>query len=125
MKTSVKILTLVAWCFLVASACQKTELYEYPVTVLDNAEISSMTLAQNGENKVVRSSIDSKAATITLTVRTATDLTRLAPRANVADGSTVSPLMGVYNDFSGPVTYTVTSGNRQVQKSWTIVVVTE
>lgn len=117
-----RILIIAVWCLLITGACQKMELYEYPTTTLANADITALTLTQEGQNVVVRSSIDPETGTITLVVRTVADITKLVPRANVADGATIAPAMGVYNDFSSPVTYTVTSGNRQVAKAWTISV---
>ncbi len=63
--------------------------------------------------------IDSQAGTILLPVKPGTDLRRLAPRLVVADRAKVSPHNGSRQDFTKPVTYTV-SGPDRSKRTWTV-----
>lgn len=62
--------------------------------------------------------------TITVIVPNGTDLTKLTPIIGVSDNATVSPASGSVQDFTNPVTYTVTDslGSKQ---DYTIMVVAE
>mgnify|MGYP002521574511 CR=1 FL=1 len=65
--------------------------------------------------------IGSEASTITFTVRRAADLTSMAPRFRITDGATIEPASGTVHDFSrGPVTYTVTSEDRQWSRRYEV-----
>ena len=52
--------------------------------------------------------------TITVSVPKATDVTRLSPAIQLATGISIAPASGAAQDFSAPVTYTVTAGSLQV-----------
>ncbi len=53
--------------------------------------------------------------TISLIVPADSDLSKLTPVITVSDGATVSPASGVENNFTNPVTYTVTAGNGDIR----------
>jgi len=83
------------------------------------ATFTAMTVTNNvvsSEKDITSFSIASPAATgvingtnITLNVPSTTDVTALVPTIVVSDYATVSPLTGVAQDFTNPVTYTVTA----------------
>lgn len=56
-------------------------------------------------------------------LRPGTDLTRLAPQFRITAGATISPESGSEHDFSqGPVTYTVTSEDRQWSRTYQVYI---
>jgi hypothetical protein len=59
--------------------------------------------------------VDEAAKTIAVTVPAATDVKALKPTITLSEGSTVSPATGEAQDFSKPVTYTVTAGDGSKQ----------
>ncbi len=52
---------------------------------------------------------------ISLIVPAESDLSALTPVITVSDGATVSPASGVENNFTNPVTYTVTAENGNIR----------
>jgi len=50
-----------------------------------------------------------------------TDVTNLTPTITVSQYATISPASGVAQDFTNPVTYTVTAQDNST-KSWTVTV---
>jgi hypothetical protein len=66
--------------------------------------------------------IDDAAHTVTVSVPAATAITSLKPEITVSDGASVSPASGEAQDFSQPVTYTVTSESG-VEQAWVATVV--
>ncbi len=65
--------------------------------------------------------IDYDNYTINLSVPIGTDLTSLTPTISIPADATVSPLSGVAQDFTNPITYTVTSQDGSTQ-SYTVTV---
>lgn len=59
--------------------------------------------------------INETAYTITITVPYGTDVAALTPTIATSTGATVSPASGVAQDFTGPVTYTVTAADSSTQ----------
>lgn len=55
--------------------------------------------------------IDELSRRITFTLPAGTDVTELVPTIEVSEGATVEPASGVPQDFTAPVTYTVTAQN--------------
>ncbi|MGD0576790.1 MAG: DUF5018 domain-containing protein [Candidatus Staskawiczbacteria bacterium] len=84
--------------------------------------ITAFTLS--GFNPEVDGYIDNNNYTVTAVVPDGTDLTRLTPIISVSSGATISPNSAVAQDFTNPVTYTVTDvyGDTQI---YTVTVVTE
>jgi uncharacterized protein (TIGR02145 family) len=84
-----------------------------------DAEITAFTFAEDAEI----ANINSDAATITSVVSYSTaSLDGLVPTITVSSGASVSPESGVAQDFTSPVTYTVTAENGGTTKEWTVSV---
>ncbi len=64
--------------------------------------------------------IDTVNLTVNAVARYGTNMKRVKPYSSLVTDATVEPKMGVWTDFSGPMQYTVVSGNRQVRKTYTI-----
>lgn len=71
--------------------------------------------AFSGLNPAITATIDATAKTISATVTSGTDVTKLVPTITVSDKATVSPASGVAQDFSKAVTYTVTAEDGTTQ----------
>jgi len=106
------------------SGCD-TDDYVYLTTDNDACYISSLQIyGPDNRNTVVGSvTIDDDKNTIMATVKNGTNLARVKPRCGLAPESTVLPKMGTWTDMSKPVQYTVTSGNKEVQKTYTITLI--
>ncbi|MBU3924335.1 DUF5018 domain-containing protein, partial [Patescibacteria group bacterium] len=63
----------------------------------------------------VTGTIDNAAHTVALTVPYGTDVTALAPTIVISANATISPLTGVAQNFTNPVTYTVTAEDITIQ----------
>ena len=63
--------------------------------------------------------IDATAATVTLPVKPGTDVTHLAPTLGLPGDARVSPGNGSTQDFSAPVTYTVTGADGST-RTWSV-----
>ncbi|UJF31418.1 family 43 glycosylhydrolase [Paenibacillus hexagrammi] len=63
--------------------------------------------------------IDHTSHKITMVVQSGSDMKQLAPTFTLSDGATISPASGSAQDFSNPVTYTVTGQDNKVQ-TWTV-----
>ncbi|MCX6327244.1 MAG: hypothetical protein NT144_11430 [Bacteroidia bacterium] len=62
---------------------------------------------------------------VAATVKYGTNLKVLKPYCSLAQDAVVTPKMGAWTDFSdllNPLTYTVISGNREVKKTYKIVI---
>ncbi|PLX04472.1 MAG: hypothetical protein C0594_09200, partial [Marinilabiliales bacterium] len=66
--------------------------------------------------------INSANATVDVSVMPGTDVTNLIPTVTVSTGATVVPASGVAQDFTTPVTYTVTAEDGSTEKAWTVTV---
>ena len=79
-------------------------------------QIVTMTLA----GEIFPAVIDSTSNTVKLFVSPATDVTALAPTFNLSTGATVDLPSGSTQNFTAPVTYTVTSSDGMESTAWTI-----
>lgn len=68
--------------------------------------------------------IDEVAHKVSCVLPAETDVTQLVPTIEVSEGATVEPASGVAQDFSNPVTYTVTAQNGTTA-TYTVTVVVE
>ncbi|MFK7813673.1 MAG: lamin tail domain-containing protein, partial [Maribacter sp.] len=68
--------------------------------------------------------VDAVAHTVSIEVPTGTDVTAISPVISLSSGATVNPLSGSSQDFTNPVTYTVTAEDGTTTQDW-IVTVTE
>ena len=90
---------------------------DWTVSVLhDEARITSFVI-----NDIYTGSIDQNAQTITVYVPASVGLTALVPTIVYSQNATITPGSGVPQDFSQPVTYTVT--NNSAQSTYTVTVI--
>ncbi len=84
----------------------------------------------SGENDILsfginggtcEATIDATTHTVIIGVENGTDVTALAPNVTVSEYASISPASGVAQDFTNPVSYTITSENGDEQV-WTITV---
>ncbi len=66
--------------------------------------------------------IDTIAQTVTAEAVFGTNIKHVKPYCSVATDAKVEPNMGVWTDFSEPRQYKVISGNRKVEKTYTITI---
>ena len=83
---------------------------QYEVTaVVHDAENEKSILSFTIDG--VEGEINEIAKTVTLVMPVGTDVTSLVPTIEVSEGATVNPASGEAQDFTRPVTYTVTAQN--------------
>ncbi|MFI8604321.1 beta strand repeat-containing protein [Cellulophaga baltica] len=107
---------------------------EYTVTATDGTTkmynvTVSLALALSSDNDITSFSIDGVAGvisgtTITVTLPAGTNVSSLTP-AIIHNGNTLNPDTGTAQDFTNPITYTVTADNLETQEySVTVIVPT-
>ncbi len=69
----------------------------------------------------VSSTIDAVAGTVTVVMPFGTNVTSLTPTITISQYATIDPASGVVQDFTNPVTYTVTAQDNST-KTWTVTV---
>lgn len=84
-------------------------------------DITAFSLAE----QVKDATIDTENHTVTIEVAKETNVTNLTPTITVSDDATVSPNTGVAQDFTNPVTYTVTAQDGTTDQDWTVTVIEE
>ncbi|TCO06080.1 DUF5018 domain-containing protein, partial [Natronoflexus pectinivorans] len=105
----------------------------YTVTAEDETTskeyLVTVTLAPNNEALITSFSIsgqtgliDDDAGTISITLPFGTDLTSLSPVIEFSENATVDPQSGVAQNFSDPVTYTVTAEDGTTSKEYLVTV---
>jgi hypothetical protein len=103
----------------------------YTVTVTTTAanavnQSSNTTTTQNSDKSIdsfvfaglspeVDGTINSSGYTINLVVPGNTDVTKLVPTITISDGATIFPNSGTAEDFTNPITYTVTAQDGSIQ----------
>ena len=100
-------ITMQNWTVTVAAAAASPE-----------TDITAFTLPEQTGNAI----INADDHTIAIEVAYATELTNLMPTITLSIGATVSPLSGVAQDFSGPVTYSVTAEDGITMQDWTVTI---
>lgn len=103
-------------------ALAKSSLYKIPLADLEapssEADILSFSLdAQTGA-----AVIDAGNGTISIEVEAGTDVTALSPDITISEDATISPAPGTAQDFTNPVTYTVTAEDLATTRDWTVTV---
>lgn len=113
--------------YLVTAQDGTTQQYSAQVNITPSVQsveklITSFKLS--GLSPEVDGYIDNNTHTVYATVPDGTDLTDLTPVISASDGATISPESGASQDFTGPVTYTITDsyGGKQ---TYTVNVVTQ
>ena len=88
-----------------------------------SSEKAISSFAFSGLTPEVDGIVDNTGYTVNLTVPSGTDLTTLTPTIVVSDNATISPASDVAQDFTNPVTYTVTAQDGSTQ-NYTVTVTT-
>jgi hypothetical protein len=94
-----------------------------PVTpvVTESGSSENQIISFNFENPLAVGGIDQINHAVTLTVPPDTDVTKMAPTIQISDNATILPVSNTLEDFTDPVTYTVTAQNGATQ-SYTVTV---
>ncbi len=92
----------------------------YTITV--NTSLSTETNITSFTLASVAGTIDGSAHTVAVTVPFGTDVTALVPTITLSAGATVDPASGVAQDFTSPVTYTVTAEDGTTTQPWVVTV---
>ncbi|MFY0686231.1 MAG: T9SS type A sorting domain-containing protein [Cyclobacteriaceae bacterium] len=71
---------------------------------------------------IVTSTVDSATHTIYITVDPNTDITNLALEMDISTGATITPSPTELQDFTNPVSYTITSEDGSVSVTWTFLI---
>ncbi len=100
--------------YTVTAADASTQNYTVTVTVQASPEKQITAFNFNSLSPVVTGTINESAKTISLTVPYGTNITSIAPTI-VHTGASVSPASSINNNFSSPVTYTVTAADGSTQ----------
>lgn len=121
-KNLLKISTLLLAILLIVSGCEKDEdkPEQTPRTVSAGKQIVHFKIV----NPATTAVIDTVNKTISVTVPTGTAVTSLTTDISLAAGYTVSPASGVAQNFSNPVTYTVSGSTGSSSTAWTVIVST-
>jgi len=105
---------------------------QYTVTAQDNSTKNwtvNVSTQLNNQAEIisfdipgqVSSNINSTNATVDIVMPIGTDVSALVPTITISQGASISPLSGVAQDFTNPVTYTVTAEDNTT-KNWTVTV---
>ncbi|MEO9851150.1 MAG: FG-GAP-like repeat-containing protein [Reichenbachiella sp.] len=86
-----------------------------------NTGTDILTMSVSGE--LFTSNVDNASKTVTLFVPDGTDVTNLSPTFTLSSGATSSITSGTPQDFTSPVTYTITAEITSIAEAWTVQVV--
>ncbi|WP_419822766.1 S-layer homology domain-containing protein [Anoxybacterium hadale] len=101
--------------YTVTAADSSTQQYTVTVSIAANPAKAITAFNFNGLTPNVTGTVNEGAKTIALTVPYGTDVTALVP-AITHTGASVSPNTGVAQNFTNPVTYTVTAADSSTQQ---------
>ena len=99
--------------------------YTVTVSVAANPSVPSAEAAITAfsfESPPVTGVIDGEAKTIAVTVLSGAEVTGLVPIITVSPGAGIDPASGEAQDFTGPVTYTVTAEDETTAADYTVTV---
>ncbi|MDR1526738.1 MAG: DUF5018 domain-containing protein [Dysgonamonadaceae bacterium] len=125
MKNSIKITSIILLGLFMVTCS------DYPIDdrnlLITDKEACSMTvfelLGPDNRNSLIGTAvIDNDNNTVTAIAKFGTNLKHVKPRCSVEIDCIVTPMMGEWVDFTQPRQYTVISGNRKIQKTYTITV---
>ena len=74
-------------------------------------------------NDIYQGTIDQNAKTITIYVPASVDVTNIVPTIVYSDNATITPATGIAQDFSQPVTYTVTNNTAVTEYTVTVIAI--
>lgn len=92
------------------------------IGVLLSSEAELLSFELDSSIVIVETRIDSMARTIYFKVEQGTDITNLVPRIEISERATISPSADAPQDFTNPVSYTITSEDGNVSVTWTVIV---
>ncbi len=125
MKNFIKSISFLIICLL-AQACSDGPIDDRGLLITDNEEcyMSYFELRGPDDRNTLTGSavIDEENGTVTATAVFGTNLKHVKPNCSIVKDAILEPKMGEWVDFSQPRKYTVISGNRKVQKTYTITV---
>ena len=107
-------------CCLLCTSCFKDE----PLN--DECDIEAAYVHVDDLNSVFYSAKDTLVSVlytsdkVVFNVRRTADVKNLAPVFKITDGATIQPANGSVQDFTNPVTYTVTSEDGQYKRTYTV-----
>jgi hypothetical protein len=91
-------------------------------TTLPGAPEGADILGIEIEGQVGKAIVDTENRTVHVEAPESTDITKIVPEIHASAGATIDPPSGVAQDFTSPMTYTITSSNGQIVKTWTVYV---
>ncbi|MBC7126155.1 MAG: hypothetical protein H5T24_11030, partial [Bacteroidales bacterium] len=98
-----------------------TSTQDWIVTVTVTPASSAKDITSFTISGQVSSTIDAVAGTVAVVMPYGTNVTALTPTIEVSQFATIDPASGVAQDFTNPVTYTVTAQDNST-KAWTVTV---
>ncbi len=110
------IIALGWWYFAQQNAATTVTTTPSPSAQVQSSAKYIMSFSFSGLTPAVSATIDNTNYTVTATVPKGTDLTKLTPTITVSDNATVVPASGTQQDFTNPVTYTVTAQDGSTQQ---------
>ena len=94
----------------------------YTVTVTVAVNTATTITSFNFSSPATTGTVDNSAHTVALTVPFGTSVTSLTPTIVLATGATISPTSGVAQNFTSPVTYTVTAQDTTTHQAYVATV---
>ena len=116
-----KYIIAIITCF-VLSACEKTEIPDTPN--FDKTEILLVNAYDRNKGNIISENpiIDTEKGTVTISVKTGTDLSSIFLTCGLSSGANISPALDGYSDWSSKTkTFTVTSASGTRSQQWTII----
>ena len=116
-----KYIIAIITCF-VLSACEKTEIPDAPN--FDKTEILLVNAYDRNKGNIISENpiIDTEKGTVTISVKTGTDLSSIFLTCGLSSGANISPALDGYSDWSSKTkTFTVTSVSGTRSQQWTII----
>lgn len=122
------------FAIVIVSACEDYPMDENGLLITDrhSCYMSSFGLVGTDNQSVLveqptvaNGLIDTLACTVTAVAKYGTNLKKVKPYCSVTDDIVVTPSMGKWIDFTEPKQYTLKSGDRLVEKTYTITVTIE
>jgi photosystem II stability/assembly factor-like uncharacterized protein len=106
-------------------ALAKGSIYKIPLSDLAPPSEETDIVTFELDEQTGDATIDAVNHTITIEVATGTDPTALTPTITVSEGAKISLASDVEQDFSDPVTYTVTAEDLETDQDWIVTVTIE
>ncbi len=122
----------IAFCLFVIGSCKKYPIDENGliITTTTTCYMASFSLVGSDNQTVLVTQptftnglIDTTKLTVNAVAKFGTNLTKLKPYCGLGTNDMlVEPFMGVWTDFTAPLTYTLVSGDRKIRKTYTVTI---